>query len=230
MPLPSSPCRAVLSPARLSLPHLGRPAVDTLAAAADLEIIDAHAFHAGGVVEPEVAGHAAGVGALLGDQLEHGRQEVGDALVLVVLEVVLFPQHVGERPMPQPMDVAQLAFPVEDFLRPLARQAQRLGERAQQLDDLRDVIVVFAVLGARLRIEQIVACNELKNLGVSALSGEFPGGTYHGSHAPYVGAGAPFRAEDDLGRPILPSLDVVGEVVVDPARVAEIGNLDTDDI
>lgn len=108
--------------------------------------------------------HAARVSSSLGYQLEHGREEVGDALGLLGLEVVFLPQNVGQRPVPQAVDVTQLAFSVKDLLRPLAGQAEGLGEGAQQLDYLRDVIVVFSVLGARLRVKEVVASDELEHL------------------------------------------------------------------
>lgn len=66
--------------------------------------------------------------------------------------------------MAQLGDVAQLALAVEDLLRPLAGEAERLGEGAEQLDDLRDVVVVLAVLGAGLRVEEVVARDELECL------------------------------------------------------------------
>ena len=53
---------------------------------------------------------------------------------------------------------------------------------------------------------------------------------YHCGHAPDIGAGTPFRPENDLGRPVLPRLDIVREVVVDPAGVAEVRNFNADDI
>ncbi len=149
----------------LPLPHLIRPPFYTLAAAADLDLVNLDPLHAGRVLEPRVAGHAAGVGALLGHELEHRGEEVGDAAALVLLEVVLLAEDVGQGPVAQAVDVAQLALAVEDLLRPLARQAQRFGEGAEQLDDLRDVVVVLAVLGARLRVEEVVARNEFKDLG-----------------------------------------------------------------
>lgn len=68
--------------------------------------------------------------------------------------------------MPQPVDVAQLALAVEDLLRPLAGDAEGFGEGAEELDDLRDVVVVFAVFGARLRVEEVVACYEFEDLEV----------------------------------------------------------------
>jgi hypothetical protein len=49
-------------------------------------------------------------------------------------------------------------------LRPFAGEAERLGELAKQLDDLSDVIIVFAVFGAGLWVEEIVAGDELKDL------------------------------------------------------------------
>jgi hypothetical protein len=60
--------------------------------------------------------------------------------------------------MAQAMDVAELAFAVEDLLRPFAGHAEGFGEGAEQLDDLRDVVVVFAVFGAGLGVEEVVAC------------------------------------------------------------------------
>ena len=49
--------------------------------------------------------------------------------------------------------------------------------------------------------------------------------TYHGGHTPNIGTGAPFAAQDDFWGSILSRLDVVCEVVVNPTRVAQIGNL-----
>lgn len=54
--------------------------------------------------------------------------------------------------------------------------------------------------------------------------------TYHRSHTPNIGTGAPFCAQDHLRRSVLPRLDIIREVVVNPARVAQISNLDTDDL
>ena len=79
--------------------------------------------------------------------------------------MVLLAQDVGQGPVAQAVDVAELAFAVEDFLRPFAADAQRFGERAQQLDDLCYVIVVFAVLCAGLRVEEVVACDKFEGLG-----------------------------------------------------------------
>jgi hypothetical protein len=91
-------------------------------------------------------------------------EELADTLCLVLSEVVLFPQYVGQLPMAQPMYVSQLSLSIEDFLRPFAGYAQRFGEGPEELDDLGDVIVVLAVLRARLRIEQVITSNQLKDL------------------------------------------------------------------
>lgn len=55
-------------------------------------------------------------------------------------------------------------------------------------------------------------------------------GAYHGRHAPHVGTRSPLSTEDNLGGPVLPRLDVVREVVVNPARVTKIGNLHADNL
>jgi len=50
------------------------------------------------------------------------------------------------------------------------------------------------------------------------------GSTHHGGHAPDICAGAPLAAQDDLRRSVLPGLDVICEVMSDPAGVSEIGD------
>lgn len=66
--------------------------------------------------------------------------------------------------MPEAVDVPELALAVEDFLRPFARDAEGFGEGAEEFDDLRDVVVVFAVFGAGLRVEEVVACYQFEYL------------------------------------------------------------------
>lgn len=60
--------------------------------------------------------------------------------------------------MPETMDVTQLALAVEDFLRPFSGETEGFGEGAEKLDDLSDVVVIFAVFGAGLRVEEVIAC------------------------------------------------------------------------
>ena len=62
------------------------------------------------------------------------------------------------------MDVAEFALSVEDFLTPFPGETEGFGEGSEELDDLRDVVVVFAVLGARLGIEEVIARYELEYL------------------------------------------------------------------
>lgn len=141
--------------------------------------------------------------------------------------------------MAQAVDVAELAFAVEDFLRPLAADAQRFGEGTQQLDDLCYVVVIFAVLCARLRVEEVVACDKfegLKNV-VSVLScrrssikTEISNSTHHSSHTPNIRTGAPLRPKNNFRRTVLSRLDIVCEVVSNPACITQIGNLDGNDI
>ena len=71
--------------------------------------------------------------------------------------MVFLPQHVRERPVPQAVDVPQFTFAVEDFLRPFPGEAEGAGEGSEELDDLCDMVVVFAVFGTGLRVEEVVA-------------------------------------------------------------------------
>lgn len=102
------------------------------------------------------------------------------------------------------------------------------------------MIVVLAILSAGLRVEEIVASNKFKDLyqqqrlalgflDVAAHAGSNQM-TYHSSHAPHIRASPPFRTEYHLGRPVLSCLDIVCEVMVHPAGVAQVCNLDTDDV
>lgn len=154
-------------PCSCSSPHLlnlSRPTVNTLTLTADLNFKFAFAFHAPRALHERVVGHAASVSTLSRHKLEHRQQEVADTAGLLNAKVVLLTQDVGQGPVAQAVDVAELAFAVEDFLRPFAADAQGFREGAEQLDDLRDVVVVFAVLCAGLRIEEVVACDKFEGL------------------------------------------------------------------
>ena len=49
---------------------------------------------------------------------------------------------------------------------------------------------------------------------------------YHSCHAPNVGTCAPFRAKNNFRGAVLAGLDVVSEVMVYPAGIAQIGDFD----
>lgn len=76
-------------------------------------------------------------------------------------------------------------------------EARRNG--AQQLDDVRQVVLVARIILAAVRIEQIVA------------GGQLEGQT---GRRPDVGGEIVRGAEQHLDGTVLPCLDVVGEVVV----------------
>lgn len=175
--------------------------------------------------------HTARVGTLTRHELEHRQEEIADATGLFDAEVVFLAEHVGQGPVAEAMDIAELAFAVEDFLRPLAADTQGFGEGAEELDDLCDVVVVFAVFGAGLGVEEVVACDEFEGLGwvVSRLSYdemEILESTYHSSHTPDVRTGTPLRPKDYLWRTVLSCLNVICKVVSNPACITQIGDLD----
>ena len=66
--------------------------------------------------------------------------------------------------MSKTVDVTELAFPVEDFLAPFSGETERLWKRTEKFDDLCYVVVVFAVFGATLGVEEVVACYEFEDL------------------------------------------------------------------
>ena len=62
------------------------------------------------------------------------------------------------------MDVAEVALAGEDFLGPFAVQEEGSGKDAKEFNDLGNVVVVFAVFGAGLWVEEVVTCDEFKDL------------------------------------------------------------------
>ena len=164
----SRPHKPQTCPPILTSPHLlnlRRPTVDALALAANFNVKLAFTLHTPRAFHERVVGHAAGVCTLSGHEFEHGQEEVADAARFLDAKVVLLTQDVGKGPMAQAVDVAELAFAVEDLLRPFATDAQGFRESAEQLDDLCYVVVVFAVLCAGLRVEEVVACDKFEGLG-----------------------------------------------------------------
>jgi hypothetical protein len=106
--------------------------------------------------------------------------------------------------MPQSVNVSQFAFAVEDFLGPFAGCGEGFGEGAEEFDDLGNVVVVFAVFGSALGVEEVVAGYELKGLVSQRISNVFyleskkrkweDGYSYHCGHTPNVSASTPLAA------------------------------------
>ena len=66
--------------------------------------------------------------------------------------------------MPQAMNIPKLALTTEDLLGPFTGKIQTSRKSSKELDDLGYVVVVFPVLGAGLRMEKVVACDEVEDL------------------------------------------------------------------
>ena len=66
--------------------------------------------------------------------------------------------------MTEALNIAEFTLAVEDFLRPFPRETKVARERTEQLDDLGNVIIVFAVFCTGLRVKEVVTCDEFKDL------------------------------------------------------------------
>jgi hypothetical protein len=110
-------------------------------------------------------------------------------------------------------DAPPRTFTIEDLIRILPTQREAFRHLAQQLQDLRDVIIVFIVFSSGLRLEQVIARQQLEEQTRSR---------------PHVHALIPTRSQNDLRTPVLPRLNVVGKVMINPTGVAQIGNFDRD--
>ena len=106
----------------LPLLDLSVPALYAVAFATDLDI-QLDVGHAFCIIHKFVIAHATSVRSCGRQKFEHGGEEAGDFLSIFYRKVVLLFQYVCQCPVAQPVNVPQFSFPVEDFLRPLPRQA-----------------------------------------------------------------------------------------------------------
>lgn len=95
------------------------PPLNAFALAAGVHL-EFHSVHAFCIIQEPMTGHSSCIRPLNRQEFEHGQQELGDTLSLLDAEVILLAKDVGESPMPETVDVAELAFAIEDFLGPLA--------------------------------------------------------------------------------------------------------------
>ncbi|GIX60907.1 uncharacterized protein BcabD6B2_03420 [Babesia caballi] len=121
------------------------------------------------------------------------------------LDFVLADQHALERPRVDVVDLALLVVEAGARLDHGARNG------AQELDDQLQVVQVALLAAAAVRVKEVVAGDELED---------------DARQRPEVGRLVVTDAQDGLGTPVLPSLDLVGEVLADPAGVAEVANLE----
>lgn len=147
--------------------------------------------------------------------LEHGKEEVGQSMSLVFPDVVLLVEHRLEWPVIQTLDLPQVTAVVEELAAILAGQSQILGHAAEEFHHLRQVVIVLVVVVALARLEQ-----------------EFTGDHFEdrACERPDISRGVVVGADDDLGRAVLSRLDLGSEVVVRPAAIAHIANLDHDSV
>ncbi|RNA07690.1 hypothetical protein BpHYR1_027982, partial [Brachionus plicatilis] len=115
--------------------------------------------------------------------------------------------HFVEFPRPKLVYVAQLSAFGEELGRVLAADCYVVGYGPEKLDDVGYVVLVARVVLAAVWLEQVVAGGQLER---------------HACQTPDVGACCVARAQDDLQRAILPRLNVLGEMVIGPAGVAQV--------
>lgn len=147
-------------------------------------------------LQPLVVEHVASRGALVRVEVQHRLEEGLEELGFGFGNEVLVLEDRVERPELELVDVLQLAcvsstsssawsmrrllagrtFPGEDVGAELARERDTPRERSEQLDDLRNVVVVLVVPRARMGVEQVVACQQLEELRSRSSSALYAGG------------------------------------------------------
>ncbi|GMR43376.1 hypothetical protein PMAYCL1PPCAC_13571 [Pristionchus mayeri] len=144
-------------------------------------------------------------------ELEHRGEEGSELQRLLEVPLVLLQQDFHHRPWLQLVDVQQLAYLVEEVPPVGALLVDSGRDRPEQLDDVRQMIVVPRVVRTLVWLEEVVARGQLEG---------------HARSAPNVGRRPVASADEHLQGSVLPRLDVLREVVVRPAGVAQISNLD----
>ena len=87
---------------------------------------------------------------------QHWQEEIHEALSLAGLPLVLVQQHVQQRPGLQLQDALHAAVLPEEVLAELAGERDVLGQLAEQLDDVGEVVLVPGVALALVGLEQEV--------------------------------------------------------------------------
>jgi hypothetical protein len=103
--------------------------------------------------------------------------------------------------------VPQLPVPGEEIPAVLAVRGDTLGHPADELHHQREVVLVTVVVLAAPGVEEKVTGGELEG---------------HARQGPHVRRCGVLGAQYNLRAPVLPGLDVLGELLVRPARVAEV--------
>merc|ERR550517_2046530 len=98
----------------------------------------------------------------------------------------------------------------EEFFAVFAGEGDGAGDVADELYDVSQVVLVPRVLLPRVRLKQVVSSSEFKG---------------HAGTGPDVSWGTIASSKQDLQGAILARLDVLGEVVLLPASVAQVRNL-----
>ena len=65
------------------------------------------------------------------------------------------------------MNVSEFALSSEDLLRPFAVHVKLTRKGAEELDYLGNMVVIFSILSTRLRVKEVISCNQFKNLCLS---------------------------------------------------------------
>ena len=144
---------------------------------------------------------------------EHGHEEVGKGLSLFLMDKILVSQYFLYRPKAETFDPPQVGLAVEVLARVLAREGQVGGHSTQELHHLSQVVIVLVVGLPFARFKEEVSGHHFKDCA---------------GKTPDISRRVVVCANDDLGGPILSSLDLRGKVVIGPTAIAHVTDLDLD--
>ena len=165
--------RCIFKPTRSDPPgspspllDLGSPSLDPFAFAPD-RYVEVDMLHSFGVCQECTCAHPSRVGPVHWQQSQHRNQEFGNAFCLLFAEVVLFPQHVRQCPVPQAVNISEFSLARKYFLRPLAVHEKLTRKDAEELNYLCNMVIVLSILGTRLRVKEVVSGNQFEDLCLS---------------------------------------------------------------
>lgn len=123
---------------------------------------------------------------------------------------ILFHENVLERPEPEVLDVAKVAIARHKVRAVLALCYEFAGHLTEQFHDLSQMIVVLSVVLAGVRFEEQIARQKFKDKT---------------SQAPHVnGRIVRLIANNDLGCSVVSRLNVIREMAMREASIAEISD------
>jgi len=141
---------------------------------------------------------------------KHGKEEIVEGLGFFFLDEVLLSQDLLQGPVIQTADSAEVTTAVEEFARMFPRNSEVGRHLTEELHHLSEMVIVLVISFSFAGLEQEVTGAHLKDSA---------------SKTPNIGGSIILRANNYFRRTILTRLNLRSEVLVSPAAIAHVADL-----